>query len=124
MRGGRRTWQTEVIGETGVRRWSEKELTRGGELKRVLAGVHAALHAGLEVKINAVVLGGINDRDAGALVQAADAAALGDAVLGLLADPARRAAMGEAGRQQVGEHAGALGRTLDLLDEVLQGRRA
>jgi 3-deoxy-D-manno-octulosonic-acid transferase len=63
-------------------------------------------------------------RDAGALVQAADAAALGDEVLGLLADPARRAAMGGAGKQQVGEHAGALGRTLDLLDDVLAGRRA
>jgi cyclic pyranopterin phosphate synthase len=45
-----------------------RELTRGGELRRVLAGVHAALAAGLEVKINAVVLGGLNDADAGALV--------------------------------------------------------
>jgi GTP 3',8-cyclase len=45
-----------------------RELTRGGELRRVLAGVHAALAAGLEVKINAVVLGGINDGDAAALV--------------------------------------------------------
>lgn len=63
-------------------------------------------------------------RDAGALVHAANAAALGDAVLALLADPARRATMGEAGRQQVGEHAGALGRTLGLLDDVLAGRRA
>jgi 3-deoxy-D-manno-octulosonic-acid transferase len=63
-------------------------------------------------------------RDAGALVQAADAAALGDVVLALLEDPARRTRMGEAGRQQVGEHAGALGRTLDLLDDVLAGRRA
>jgi cyclic pyranopterin phosphate synthase len=44
------------------------ELTRGGELRRVLAGVHAALDAGLEVKINAVALGGINDADAGPLV--------------------------------------------------------
>jgi cyclic pyranopterin phosphate synthase len=43
-------------------------LTRGGELGRVLAGVHAALDAGLEVKINAVALGGINDIDAPALV--------------------------------------------------------
>ena len=63
-------------------------------------------------------------RDAGALVQAADAAALGKEVLALLANPARRAAMGEAGRQQVGAHAGALGRTLDLLEAVLAGRRA
>jgi cyclic pyranopterin phosphate synthase len=45
-----------------------REITRGGELSRVLAGVHAALEAGLEVKINAVALGGVNDRDAGALV--------------------------------------------------------
>lgn len=45
-----------------------REITRGGELGRVLAGVHAALDAGIEVKLNAVVLGGINDGDAGALV--------------------------------------------------------
>lgn len=45
-----------------------REITRGGDLARVLAGVHAALAAGLEVKINAVVLGGVNDADAGALV--------------------------------------------------------
>jgi cyclic pyranopterin phosphate synthase len=45
-----------------------REITRGGELERVLAGVHAALDAGLEVKVNAVALGGMNDRDAGALV--------------------------------------------------------
>jgi cyclic pyranopterin phosphate synthase len=44
------------------------EITRGGELRRVLAGVHAALAAGLEVKLNAVVLGGVNEGDAGALV--------------------------------------------------------
>lgn len=44
------------------------EITRGGDLKRVLAGVHAALDAGLEVKINAVALGGVNDLDAGGLV--------------------------------------------------------
>ena len=45
-----------------------QQITRGGELKRVLAGVHAALEAGLEVKVNAVALGGINDIDAGNLV--------------------------------------------------------
>jgi cyclic pyranopterin phosphate synthase len=45
-----------------------REITRGGELSRVLAGVHAALDAGLEVKINAVLLRGLNDGDAGALV--------------------------------------------------------
>jgi cyclic pyranopterin phosphate synthase len=45
-----------------------REITRGGDLKRVLAGVHAAIDAGLEVKINAVLLRGTNDRDASALV--------------------------------------------------------
>jgi cyclic pyranopterin phosphate synthase len=43
-------------------------ITRGGELGPVLAGVHAALEAGLEVKINCVALGGENDHELGALV--------------------------------------------------------
>ena len=34
-------------------------MTRGGELGPVLAGVHAALDAGLRVKVNAVGLGGM-----------------------------------------------------------------
>jgi len=38
------------------------ELTRGGNLSAVLAGLHAALVAGFErVKINCVLMGGIND---------------------------------------------------------------
>ena len=45
-----------------------REITRGGELARVLAGIHAALDAGLEVKLNSVVLRGKNDDEAGALV--------------------------------------------------------
>jgi cyclic pyranopterin phosphate synthase len=45
-----------------------REITRGGELSRVLAGVHAALDVGLEVKVNAVALGGLNAADAPALV--------------------------------------------------------
>jgi cyclic pyranopterin phosphate synthase len=45
-----------------------RDITRGGELARVLSGVHAALDAGLEVKINAVLMRGTNDRDALALV--------------------------------------------------------
>ncbi|MDQ3032513.1 MAG: radical SAM protein, partial [Myxococcota bacterium] len=44
------------------------EITRGGELAEVLAGVHAALDAGLEVKINCVALGGVNDGELGAIV--------------------------------------------------------
>jgi len=44
------------------------QITRGGELARVLSGVHAALDAGLEVKVNTVILGGVNEQDAGALV--------------------------------------------------------
>jgi cyclic pyranopterin phosphate synthase len=43
------------------------EITRGGKLSRVLAGLHAALDAGLEVKLNAVLLDRNLD-DAGALV--------------------------------------------------------
>ena len=37
------------------------ELTRGGDLGRVLAGIHAALDVGLEVKLNTVPLRGRND---------------------------------------------------------------
>ena len=36
-------------------------LTRGGKLEQTLAGVRAAKHAGLKVKINAVALRGTND---------------------------------------------------------------
>lgn len=43
-------------------------ITRGGSLARVLAGIHAALDAGLEVKLNIVALGGINDDEVGRLV--------------------------------------------------------
>jgi len=45
-----------------------KELTRGGELSQVLAGIHAALDAGMQVKINAVALGGVTDHEVGDLV--------------------------------------------------------
>lgn len=45
-----------------------REITRGGDLGRVLAGIHAAVDAGLEVKLNAVLLLGVNDDEAGALV--------------------------------------------------------
>lgn len=45
-----------------------RAITRGGELGPVLAGIHAAMDAGLEVKINAVALGGVNDDEVGALV--------------------------------------------------------
>ena len=45
-----------------------KELTRGGDLGRVLAGVHAALDVGLEVKLNTVPLRGKNDDELARLV--------------------------------------------------------
>ncbi len=39
-----------------------REITRGGDLARVLAGIEAALDAGLEpIKLNTVVLRGVND---------------------------------------------------------------
>jgi cyclic pyranopterin phosphate synthase len=42
-----------------VQRFSD--ITRGGELQKVLAGIHAADAAGLKIKINMVVMRGIND---------------------------------------------------------------
>lgn len=62
-------------------------------------------------------------RDAGALLQVPDGAGLGDAVLALIDDEARRARMGEAASRQVGELSGALKRTLALVDDLLSGRR-
>ncbi|HKE15060.1 MAG TPA: radical SAM protein, partial [Kofleriaceae bacterium] len=38
-----------------------RAITRRGDLARVVAGIHAALAAGMRVKLNAVVLGGFND---------------------------------------------------------------
>jgi len=40
-----------------------KTITRRGDLARVLAGIDAAQRAGLAVKINAVALKGVNDRE-------------------------------------------------------------
>ena len=62
-------------------------------------------------------------RDAGALRQVPDAAAVGDEVLALLEDAAARQRMGEAGRRQVSELSGALERTLALVDTQLASRR-
>ena len=45
-----------------------RTITRGGELAPVLAGIHAARHAGLDVKLNTVLLGGINDHEVERLV--------------------------------------------------------
>lgn len=42
-------------------------LTSGGELARVIAGIDAARAAGLEVKLNAVALAGVNDAELAAL---------------------------------------------------------
>ncbi len=63
-------------------------------------------------------------RDADALRQVPDAVAVGDEVLALLDDPATRERMGEAGRRQVSELSGALGRNLALVDRLLENRRA
>jgi cyclic pyranopterin phosphate synthase len=38
-----------------------REITRGGDLGRVLAGIHAAVDVGMEVKLNTVPLRGRND---------------------------------------------------------------
>ena len=44
------------------------EITRGGDLGRVLAGIHAALDVGLEVKLNTVPLRGRNDDELAQIV--------------------------------------------------------
>ena len=63
-------------------------------------------------------------RDAQALRQVPDAAAVGDQVLALIGDAATRQRMGEAGRRQVSAMSGALGRTLALVQGLLENRRA
>ena len=40
-----------------------RQLTRRGDLAKVIGGIEAALKAGLKVKINAVALKGVNDRE-------------------------------------------------------------
>lgn len=46
-----------------------RELTRGGDLSAVLAGLTAALNAGFErVKVNCVLIGGVNDDEIGDFV--------------------------------------------------------
>ena len=46
-----------------------RAITRWGELDKVLAGIDAALGAGLQVKINAVALKGVNEDELPALVE-------------------------------------------------------
>ena len=58
-------------------------------------------------------------READALVEVADAEALAAALAGLLADPAERRRLGEAGRAVVAANRGALERTLEGLARLL-----
>ncbi len=44
------------------------EITRGGDLARCLAGIDAAVAAGLRTKVNMVVMRGVNDDEVGAFV--------------------------------------------------------
>ncbi|MBW2278247.1 MAG: GTP 3',8-cyclase MoaA [Deltaproteobacteria bacterium] len=53
------------------------EITRGGNLDRVLAGIDAALEQGFKVKINTVLLEGINTGDLGTFVRFARDKGLG-----------------------------------------------
>lgn len=45
-----------------------RETTRGGEIGPVMAGLRAAIDAGLEVKLNIVAMKGVNDHELGRLV--------------------------------------------------------
>jgi cyclic pyranopterin phosphate synthase len=44
-------------------------MTRGGDLRAVLAGIHAALDVGMSVKLNVVLVRGENEHEAPALVE-------------------------------------------------------
>jgi 3-deoxy-D-manno-octulosonic-acid transferase len=57
---------------------------------------------------------------AGALVQVRDTAGLRDAVRALLSDPAKRVFLGQKARSLVGEKAGAIDKTLQLVFSVLR----
>jgi cyclic pyranopterin phosphate synthase len=46
-----------------------RRVTRGGDLRAVLAGIHAALDVGMSVKLNVVLVRGENEHEAPALVQ-------------------------------------------------------
>ena len=46
-----------------------RAITRWGELDKVLAGIDAAQAAGLQIKINAVALKGINEDELGAMIE-------------------------------------------------------
>jgi 3-deoxy-D-manno-octulosonic-acid transferase len=63
-------------------------------------------------------------RDAGALRVGDDVQAVGDALDGLLSDPAARAGMATAGRRLVEQGRGALARTLELVRPALPAERA
>jgi glycosyltransferase involved in cell wall biosynthesis len=69
----------------------------------------------------------IVDWETGLLVRPGDARPLADAIASLLADPARRAAMGAAGAQRIEEHfswAVCARKTAELYGEVLEARRS
>lgn len=46
-----------------------RRMTRGGDLRAVLAGIHAALDVGMTVKLNVVLVRGENEHEAPALVE-------------------------------------------------------
>ncbi len=50
-----------------------REITRWGELSKVMEGIEAALAAGLKIKLNAVALKGFNDREIPAMIRWAHA---------------------------------------------------
>lgn len=73
------TKYVDILAENGVKRINISldtlspdrflKLTQGGQLDQVLMGIQAAKSAGLAIKINTVVLKGINDQDLHTLVQ-------------------------------------------------------
>jgi cyclic pyranopterin phosphate synthase len=93
-----------------------REITRGGDLGRVLAGIHASIDAGLEVKLNTVPLGGVNEDELAAIVDWAWDLGVTPRFIELMP-------LGEGAALPTERFVGA-DRTLSLLgDRIVQGER-
>lgn len=95
-------------------------ITRGGELKRVLAGLHAAIEVGLEVKMNVVAVRGENDDEIARLVSFAWERGITPRFIELM-PLGEGANLGDARRVSSAEVALSLGAMLQ--DDVQRGAR-
>ncbi len=127
--GGRVTFLGRLPVEELVRLYNEHELLVSPSLYEGF-GLPAAEAMACGVPVIATTAGAfpevIADGETGVLVPPGDAPAIADAIDRLLADPARRAAMGVAGVRRIREHFSwrvCAERTAELYEEVLAARR-